>query len=107
MGGGRKAFWHNPATLTQALIERLCIAANFGDKDNAKLKKLADLCADVDCQLTHLPGIACLNNFIAILWVVERLLAYLRNKWDKEIVHYAWKHNNAYPTFYCSICGSE
>ena len=82
MGGVRKAFSHNPVMLTRALIERLCIAANFGDKDKAKLKKLADLCADVDCQLTHLPGIACLNNSIAILWVVERLLAYLRNKWD-------------------------
>ena len=51
----------NPAALTQALIERLRTAANLSDKNNAKLKKLADLCADVDCQITHLPGLACLN----------------------------------------------
>ena len=51
----------NTAALTQALIERLCSAAHFGEKDNVKLQKLADLCADIDCQTTHLPGLACLN----------------------------------------------
>ena len=51
----------NPLALTQALIERLRTAANLSDKNNAKLQKLADLCADVDWQMTHLPGLACLN----------------------------------------------
>ncbi|KAL9986037.1 hypothetical protein ACROYT_G000100, partial [Oculina patagonica] len=89
----------NAAALTQALIERLCTAASFGDKDNAKLQKLADLCADVDCQINHLPGLACLNYPIAIRPIVERLPTYLRSKWEKEIVSYAAEHNDAYPTF--------
>lgn len=49
---------------------RLCTAANFSDKDNAKLQKLAHVCADVDCQMTHLPGLACLSYPIAIRPVV-------------------------------------
>lgn len=44
----------NSAALTQALIERLSQAANFADKDNAIMQKLADLCADVDYQMIHL-----------------------------------------------------
>ena len=90
----------NSAALTQALIERLCTAAGFGEKDNAKLQKLADLCADVACQMAHLPGLACLNYPIAIRPIVERLPAYLRSKWEKEIVDYAGNHNDAYPTFH-------
>lgn len=90
----------NSAALTQALIERLCNAAGFSDKDNVKLQKLADLCADVDCQMTHLPGLACLNYPVAIRPIMERLPAYLRSKWEKEIVRYAEEHNDAYPTFH-------
>ena len=52
----------NSAALTQALIKRLSVAAGFGEKDNTKLQKLADLCADVDCQMVHLPGLACLAD---------------------------------------------
>ena len=46
----------NAAALTQALLERLSTAAGFGEKDRARRQKLADLCADVNCQLTYLPG---------------------------------------------------
>ena len=58
-GFGR--LFDNPAALIQALIERLRTVANLSDKSNAKVQKVADLCADVDCQMTHLPGLACLN----------------------------------------------
>ena len=89
----------NAAALTQALIDRLSTAAGFGEKDCARLQKLADLCADVDCQMTYLPGLACLNYPIAIRPIIEKLPASLRSKWDKEIVRYAERHNDAYPTF--------
>ena len=39
----------NTAALTQAILERLSSAASFGEKDNTRLQKLADLCVDVDC----------------------------------------------------------
>ena len=89
----------NAAALTQALLERLSTAAAFGEKDGARLQKLADLCADVDCQMTYLPGLACLNYPIAIRPIIEKLPPSLRSKWEKEIVRYAEEHNDAYPTF--------
>lgn len=85
--------------MTQPLIERLCTAARIGDRDNAKIQKLADLCADVDCQMTLLPGLSCLNYPIAIRPIVEGLPGSLKAKWEKEIVRYADEHNDAYPTF--------
>ena len=87
----------NAAALTQALIDRLSTAAGFGEKDCARLQKLADLCADVDCQMTYLPGLACLNYPIAIRPIIEKLPASLRSKWDKEIVRDAERYNDAYP----------
>ena len=89
----------NTAALTQALLERLSSAASFGEKDNTRLQKLADSCVDVDCQMTHLSGLACLNYPIAIRPVIEKLPASLKAKLEKEIVRYAEKHNDAYPTF--------
>ena len=68
-------------------------------KDCARLQKLADLCADIDCQMTYLPGLACLNYPIAIRPIIEKLPAFLRSKWEKEIVRYAEEHNDAHPTF--------
>ena len=68
-------------------------------KDCARLQKLADLCADIDYQMTYLPGLACLNYPIAIRPIIEKLPASLRSKWEKEIVRYAEEHNDAYPTF--------
>ena len=89
----------NAAALTAALLERLSSEASFGEKDSARLQKLADLCVDVDCQMTHLPGLACLNYPIAIRPITEKLPASLKSKWEKEIVRYAGEHNDAYPTF--------
>ena len=76
----------NAAGLTQAFIERLCTAASFGERENAELQKLADLCADVDCLMTHLLGLAFLNYPIAIRSIVDRPPASLRTKWGKMIV---------------------
>ena len=73
--------------------------ASFEEKDNTRLQKLADLCVDVDCQMTHLPGLACLNYPIATRPVIEKLPPSLKAKWEKEIVRCAEKHNDAYPTF--------
>ena len=90
----------NSTALTEALIERLCEAASFSDRDNIKLKKLADLCTDADCQMAHLPGLACLNYPTIIRPIVERPPARLRAKWEKEIVCYVEYHDEACPSFY-------
>ena len=65
----------NSAALTQALLEQLSQAANCADKDNARMQKLADFCAGVDCQMIHLPGLACLNYPVALRPIVEKLLS--------------------------------
>ena len=49
----------NVAAITHALLERLTESARFTEKDKLKLQAFADLCADVDSQLTHLPGLNC------------------------------------------------
>ena len=90
----------NAATLTRAILERPSTAPAFSEKDGARLQKLADLCADVDCQMTYLPGLACLNYPIAIRPIIEKLPASHRSKWEKEIVRYAEEHNYVYPTFH-------
>ena len=90
----------NAATLTRAILERPSTSPAFSEKDGARLQKLADLCADVDCQMTYLPGLACLNYPIAIRPIIEKLPASHRSKWEKEIVNYAEEHNYVYPTFH-------
>ena len=65
----------NSAALTQALLEQLSQAANCTDKNNARMQKLADFCAGVDCQMIHLPGLACLNYPVALRPIVEKLLS--------------------------------
>ena len=92
----------NTAALTQALLEQLSSVASFEDKHSTRLQKLADLCVDADCQMTHEPGLACLNYPIAMCPVIEKLPASLKAKWEKEIVQHAEKHNDTYLT-YCEF----
>ena len=89
LGTELKRSFGNAAALTQALLERLSAAAGFSEKDSARLQKLADLCADVDCQLTYLPSLACFKYPIAMRPIIEKLPASLRSKWEREIVRYA------------------
>jgi len=51
----------NTAAITNALLERLTQAANFSEKALPGLQAFADLCGDVDSQLTFLQGLSCLN----------------------------------------------
>ena len=76
------------AALTQDLHERLSMAANFADKDNATMQKLADLCTDVDYQVIDPPRLACLNYPIALRPIVEKLPLSFKTKWQKQIVPY-------------------
>ena len=77
----------------------LSIVACFSEKDGTTLQKLADVCADVDCQETHWPGLSCLNYTIVTRPITEKLPASLRFKWEKKIVQYAEEHNDTCPTF--------
>ena len=89
----------NVTALLQALIEWLSTVACLSEKDGTTLQKLADFCADVDCQETHWPGLACLNYTIVTRPITEKLPASLRFKCEKKIVQYAEEHNDTYPTF--------
>ena len=45
----------SPAVITNALLERMHKTASFGENENTKLQEFADLCADVESQVAHLP----------------------------------------------------
>ena len=63
----------------QVFPKRLSQAANCTDKDNAIIQKLANLCADVDTHMIHLPGLACLNKPVALRPIVETLRLSLKS----------------------------
>lgn len=90
----------NTAAITNTLLERLSQKAKFNDGDLQGLQVFADLCGDVDSQMTYLPGLSCLNYPNVIRPIIERLPNFLRSKWEKEIITYAAKHQDAYPTFH-------
>lgn len=87
------------AVITNALLERLHKASNFHEREHTKLQEFANLCADVDCQIDNLPGLACLNYPGAIRPIVERLQTNLRTKWEQEVAKHAESHHDAYPSF--------
>lgn len=89
----------NVAAITNTLLERLSASARFEEKDKAKLQVFGDLYADVDSQLAHLPGLACLNYPNALRPIVGRLPTNLRSKWEKEVAKYADRHQDAFPGF--------
>lgn len=59
--------------------------ATFNNLENAKLREFADLCADMESQMSYLPGLACLIFPNAIQLIPERLPLLLCQKWEKEI----------------------
>ncbi|KAK3727498.1 hypothetical protein QZH41_018364 [Actinostola sp. cb2023] len=90
----------SPAVITNALLERLHESATFTGNDNIRLQEFADICADVDSQIDCLPGLACLNFPNAIVPITEKMPSSLRGKWEKEVVRYAEKNQDAYPGFH-------
>ena len=73
----------SPAVITNALLERMHKTASFGENENTKLQEFADLCADVESQVAHLPGLQCLNFPNAVQPIAEKLPSSLRGKWEK------------------------
>ena len=87
------------AVISNTLLERLHNSAMFSEHDNKNLQQFADLCADIESQVTYLPGLACLNYPSAIQPVTEKLPQFIRAKWEKEIAHYSDLNGGPYPSF--------
>ena len=87
------------AVITNTLLERIHRNAGFQEHDIASLRQFADLCGDVESQMTNLPGLACLNYPNAIQPIAAKLPGSIRAKWEKEIAKYSEKTNGAYPGF--------
>ena len=77
------------AVITNALLERMHQTASFGENENTKLQEFADLCADVDSQVAHFPGLQCLSFPSAIQPIAEKLPSSLCGKWKKEIAKFS------------------
>ena len=88
------------AAIPRVLLERLNKTAAFNDGENTKLQEFADLCADVESQMSYLPGLACLNFPNAIQPIAEKLPLPLRQKWEKEITKHTEKNYGVYPGFH-------
>ena len=88
------------AAITRVLLERMDKTAAFIDGENAKLQEFADLCADVESQMSYLPGLACLDFPNAIQPIAEKLPVSLRHKWEKEITKHSEKNGGEYPGFH-------
>ena len=69
--------------MTHAFPKRLSQAANYTDKDNFRIQKLADFCADVDSHMIHLLGLACLNKPVALRPIVKKFPLFLKSKDEK------------------------
>ncbi|KAL9978078.1 hypothetical protein ACROYT_G015559, partial [Oculina patagonica] len=81
------------AAITKVLLERLNKTAAFNDGENAKLQDFADPCADVESQVSYLPGLACLNFPNAIQPIAEKLPLSLRQKHTE-------RNGGVYPGFH-------
>ncbi|KAK2552272.1 hypothetical protein P5673_026805 [Acropora cervicornis] len=88
-----------PDVITNALLERMHKTASLGENENTKLQEFADLCADVESQVAHLPGLQCLNFPNAVQPIAEKLPSSLHGKWEKEIAKYSERNAGAYPGF--------
>ncbi|XP_068760329.1 uncharacterized protein [Montipora capricornis] len=89
----------SPAVITNALLERMHKTASFGENENTKPQDFADLCADVESQVAHLPGLQCLTFPNAVQPIAEKLPSSQRGKWKKEIAKYSQRNAGAYPGF--------
>lgn len=85
--------------ITNAILARMHETAAFSDNENVKLQEFADLCADIESQIAHLPGLACLNFPNAIQPIVEKLPSSLHRRWEKEIAKHYEENAGAYPGF--------
>ena len=85
--------------IVNVVLVRLQAAAKFGEEDSDKLRAFADVFADVHSQLDFLPGLGCLKYLTAIGPSVENLPHSLRSNWEKRVVQYAEKYDDAYPSF--------
>ena len=75
------------AVISNTLLERLRGTATFSEQKHDNLQQFADLCADIESQVTYLPGLACLNYPNAMQPKTEKLLQFIRAKWEKEIAY--------------------
>ncbi|XP_068707799.1 uncharacterized protein [Montipora foliosa] len=87
------------AVISNTLLERLRDAATFGEREHDNLQLFADLCADIESQVTYLPGLQCLNYPNAMQPITEKLPRFIRAKWEKEIACYSNSNGGAYPPF--------
>ena len=87
------------AVISNTLLEHLHNTATFSEHKYDKLQQFADLCADIESQVTSLPGLACLNYPSAIQPIAEKLPQFTRAKWEKEIATYSDDNGGTYPPF--------
>ena len=85
------------AVISNTLLERLRNTMTFSEHEHDKLQQFADLCTEIESQVTFLPGLAYLNYPSAIQPIAEKLPQFISTKWEKEIANYSNSHRGLYP----------
>ncbi|XP_077980384.1 uncharacterized protein LOC144435656 [Glandiceps talaboti] len=78
----------NPAVITSVIIQRLTSFAKFRADDNLKLLELADLCIDTVAHMEELPHLITLDTPHGMNPIVEKLPAFILNKWREKVSVY-------------------
>ena len=86
------------AVISNTLLERLHNTATFSEQEHDNLQQFADLCADIESQVTYPRGLACLNYSNDMQPITEKLPRIIRAKWEKEIAYYSNSNGGAYPS---------
>ena len=60
-GKNWRGVFGSTAVISNTLLESLRNPATFSEHDKKNLQQVANLCADIESQVTYLPGLACLN----------------------------------------------
>ena len=68
------------AIISNTLLERLNNTTTLSEQENDNLQQFADLCADIESQVTYLPVRKCLNFPNAIQLIGEKLPHFIRAK---------------------------
>ena len=91
-----------PELMLLAVQDRLERFPRLTPKDNIKLYELADLVSEIDCLKgndMYRPSLAHFDSAAGVNPIIDKLLAFMQNKWTDVAIRYKTVHQVMYPPF--------
>ena len=88
--------------MLQAVQDRLERFPRLTPKDNSKLYELADLVSEIDCLKgndMYRPSLAHFDSAAGVNPIINKLPAFMQNKWTDVAIRYKTEHQVMYPPF--------